>query len=422
MRYIVLFFCVFCAGLSSAQTMNVHLKDGQTLRYQIQDIDFVDFTAEEKIPADRTVLVYISGENSLDVCINEELEEMKAGSRHIGNNNLLVYMDRAKKGELPWLGKISGGEITDVVTLATMGISTEDEYASDPNVMEAVIKYAFSRYPSKNDDYGLVLWGHASGWLMGDSIAYKTEARQRAYGVDNGSNTKSDYGKWLNVPTLAAVLKQLPHLTFVFADCCNFQCLETAYELRDVADYIIGSPAEVPDVGAPYDTVVPAMFEQDDFFTSIVDCYAMQRAGGFNLPLSVIRTEGIERLAFSTKQVLQTMASTFRDAVPNMDGVIHYYYTYKFYDANDFMLKYASPSDYADWKDVFDEVVIYQKMASKWMTNVRWERYYSDFTVTADRYGGVSMYVPQMSDYETYANDIKKMGWYTAAGYPEAGW
>jgi len=34
----------------------------------------------------------------------------------------------------------------------------------------------------------------------------------------------------------------------------------------------------------------------------------------------------------------------------------------------------------------------------------------------------VSMYVPQVSDYWTYANNIKKMGWYRAAGYPEVGW
>lgn len=420
MKYLVILFCAICA-IGQAQTMNVHLKDGQTVRYGLSDIDYVDFSESESV-ADRTVLVYINGENSLNAYIDEELEEMMTGSRQIGDNNLLVYVDRAKSGELPWLGRIYQGELTDVVNLAEMGISNQDEYSTDPKVMEAVMRYAFENYPSKNNDYGLVLWGHASGWLLADSVAYTNVARQRAYGVDSGSNIKRDKGKWINIPTMAKILKKLPRLRFIFADCCNFQCLETAYELKDVAEFIIGSPAEIPGVGAPYDTVVPAMFEQNTFYSSILDRYAEQRAEGLEVPLSVICTAGMEKLAAATSQVLQTIVPAFNGAVPDMEGVIHYYYTYQYFDANDFVRKYAPIADYEQWKQAFNDVVVYRCMASEWMTNVRWDPYYSDFTVTEDRYGGVSMYVPQVSDYWTYANNIKKMGWYRAAGYPEVGW
>ena len=50
----------------------------------------------------------------------------------------------------------------------------------------------------------------------------------------------------------ADVMRNLQELKFIFADCCNFMCLESIYELRQVADYIIGSPAEIPEIGAPY--------------------------------------------------------------------------------------------------------------------------------------------------------------------------
>lgn len=43
---------------------------------------------EPALTADRTVLVYISGENSLAPYIQEDLDEMKAGSKSIGDNNL----------------------------------------------------------------------------------------------------------------------------------------------------------------------------------------------------------------------------------------------------------------------------------------------------------------------------------------------
>ena len=51
----------------------------------------------------------------------------------------------------------------------------------------------------------------------------------------------------------------MPHLKFIMADCCNFMCLENLYELRDVCDYIIGSPAEIPAQGAPYYDIVPSL-------------------------------------------------------------------------------------------------------------------------------------------------------------------
>lgn len=101
-------------------------------------------------------------------------------------------------------------------------------------------------YPA--DDYGLVLWGHGNGWvIMNDSVATR-----RAIAVDNGNNKVSDSGMWLNIPSLHIALKALPHpFKFIFADCCNMQNVEVAYELRDVTEYYIASPAGIPGEGAP---------------------------------------------------------------------------------------------------------------------------------------------------------------------------
>ena len=126
--------------------------------------------------------------------------------------------------------------------------------ASDPVVMEGVIRYAFSHYPATGDNYGLVLWGHSTGWVIEDEVS---KARRRAYGVDNGYSEKYMMDeRWINVTTMADILKRLPHLKFIMADCCNFMCLESLYELRDVCDYIIGSPAEIPGCGARPMTVL----------------------------------------------------------------------------------------------------------------------------------------------------------------------
>ena len=392
--------------------------------------------------SERTVLIYISGENSLWDYVDADLSQMKQGSMDIGNNCLLVYVDHGNMmGDVPWLARIKKGQIVDSVSITTivkeMNLSPaetaaeDDPYASEAQVMEGVVRYAFKKYPSKNNDYAMGFWGHGSGWLMKDSLAYTAMARKKAYGVDNGRNTGIDIpGKWMNLPTMAKMLSKLPHLTFMFFDCCNMMCLENAYELRNVTDYLIGSPAEIPGVGAPYQTVVPAMFEKTTFWKSIVDRYYEQSASGFDEPLSVVKTSEMGQLASATRTVLKALKPNLGEGYPDMSGVIHYYYDtilgmhQEFYDANDFVLKFADKADYDAWKQALDRAVIYKKMATSWMIDAHyWNKYYGNyFEVTEEKFGGVSMFVPTYIQQYTDNNYIQQMGWYYAAGYNEIGW
>ena len=52
---------------------------------------------DEKEPFDRTVLIYIAGENNLSYEISKELEEMRTGSQNLGNNALVIFVDDANK-------------------------------------------------------------------------------------------------------------------------------------------------------------------------------------------------------------------------------------------------------------------------------------------------------------------------------------
>ena len=373
---------------------------------------------EEKTPQTRTVLIYMSAENSLSAYAETDLMEIKEGSMSLTEDDqLLVWYDRAKKDELPWLARIVNGQLEDSVSIADMQISDKDEHSSDPHVFEEVLSYAYSHYPATKG-YGLTLWSHASGWMITDSIAYS-----RAYGVDNGVNSGlSDSGPSLNIPTISRVLEGLPHLDFIFADCCNFMCLESMYELRKVTDYIVGSPAEIPNVGAPYDKVVPEMFKRQNAVQGIMEKYAANNKN--YLPLSVVKTSEMDALAEATHNVLQAIYSRTDTEYPDMTGLIHYYNDYKsrflsyyniFYDAGDFVKRYATEAEYKQWKAVFDRVVIDRVLATKWDTNKSWYSHYSDFEMTEERYHGVSMFVPQdpgLGFYEKYNKNIKKLGWW----------
>ena len=199
-----------------------------------------------------------------------DLEEIKEGSRHLSAaDNLIVFVRSYMDTDIPWLARICNGQVTDRVSLTDLGIRSTDGLmrASDPMVMEGAMRYVFDRYPAAAGHYGLVLWGHGTGWLINNEVKTGT----RAYGVDTGNHEEFKKGLWINIPTLAEVLSRMPHLKYIMGDCCNLMCLENLYELRHACDYIIGSPAEIPVQGAPYDQIVPDLFADGQFYTSIID-------------------------------------------------------------------------------------------------------------------------------------------------------
>ena len=371
----------------------------------------------------RTVLVYVAGENKLSRFFGGELQEMRQGSKLLGEgDHLLLYVDLADRNRHPYIMEVSQGDT------ATIYQYDKESLASDPDQMLDVISRAFTLRPARS--YGLTLWGHASGWLVSaDSVSHALGVRRRAFGVDNGFNDgSSNQGRWMNIPTLAKVLSRVGKpLKFIFGDCCNFQCAEVAYELRGQAEYIIGSPAEIPGVGAPYGTVLPAMFSQsDEFYRQMVDAYFAQVVAGHKEPLSVVRTSEMEGLAVATRTLLSNIAAHDGKGVDNFfdtSGLIYYYSsgwdatTKVMFDMNDLFLRYAPSADYAVWRQAFDRAVVYTTMATSWETaNLV---FFNDFDITAERYGGMSMFVPQPSAnniYTDYNRDIRKMGWYYAAG------
>ena len=59
-------------------------------------------------PAQRTVIVYMSGENNLSSYLQNDLNEMKSGRQQVAaNENLVVFVDRASTTEMPYIAKIT---------------------------------------------------------------------------------------------------------------------------------------------------------------------------------------------------------------------------------------------------------------------------------------------------------------------------
>ena len=403
---------------------------------------------EPKEVARRTVLVYMSAENNLTPYANSDILEMVQGSKNIADNcRLLVYVDHADANEKPFIARIAGNEKKQVDTLYTF---KTDDYSSNMEVFKEAITRTVALCPAQ--EYGLVLWGHASGWIIRNDSVAAQRAPRRAYGMDTGTNSAGVIGKWMNMSSMAQAIQQTGiKFKFIFSDCCNMQSIEAAYELRHAVEYLIAAPSEITGWGAPYNKVIPDLFLTDDeqMYKSVCDDYHQQLdyVNG-HLPISVIKTDQLEQLAQATGKVLPLISPN----LPKDDfgaGHIFYYglakskgwsYTYPqeektLYDMND-IIRWGlgnNTDTYTEWHAAFHQAVVYSKMSTFWHANSiesnLSDKKFVDFEVTEESFGGVSMFFPltkydniQDKTYYNYNQDIKKMQWYYAVGWPDVDW
>ena len=406
-----------------------------------------DDTPEDNT-ARRTVLVYMAAENNLTRFATEDLEEMKTGSLKLAEDqNLVIYVDKAGSLTTPYIVRAKNGEMVDTIFM-------KEALSADPTTLQDVIQYTREHFPAKS--YGLLLWGHASGWLVStkDSISRTRGSsilEPKAYGGATGNNSSSSSGNyWMNIVPMAKAIQNgmgSDHLSFIFGDCCSFGCLEVAYELRNVTDYVIGSPAEVPDMGAPFDLIVPDMFiETDNFYAKIIDHYfdyyldifknnpqyynkKVGDLAGYSVPLAVVKTSGLDNLAYATSTLLGTIAEKVSTSGSlDLDKVMYYAISQKkySYDMYHVFKKNTTAADFDTWKAAFLQAVPYRLFSMKWMTEISSLRNeMENFDATKDDCGVVSMFFPSTYYNGTNPNwnkAIQQYQWNNVIHWEQYGW
>lgn len=369
----------------------------------------------------RTVLVYIAGENSLAGLVQADINEMKKGMANVDvtYNNLLVYIDDRSTPRLILLTKDQNQNVTEE-TVAEYS----EQNSLDVAVMKNIFATAFSKYPAES--YGLVLWSHGEGWIPVAS----TKSSSRWWGVDNGANSSSNAGAKMDINELHEALQSTHHFKYILFDSCFMEAVEIAYELRDCCDYLIGSPTEIPGPGAPYDYVVPALFDRDDAAMSIAKNYfepyeATYNGGNDNsntnwtagVSIAVLKSSELENLAAATAKVLPKYIQNKEN--PYYSGVICYdNRSSKYYhDLERFIHSLTrGNSDYTTWKAAFDKAMIY------WNTTATNFSAFGSGKITMDPdAGGLSTFIPRSTQTDLL-DFYHTLEWYTAAGWNQTGW
>lgn len=139
---------------------------------------------------------------------------------------------------------------------------------------------------SQTSIYSMMIGSHGVGWIYTGSTSRSMlqsieadRARNKMLGLPITRQTRYFGGSdiQMNIDDLAEGIRNsnMHHLQFLLFDDCYMANIETAYELRNVTDYLIGCPTEIMGHGMPY-------YEMWKYLASIQPDYGKAVEGFYN--------------------------------------------------------------------------------------------------------------------------------------------
>lgn len=366
----------------------------------------------------RTVLVYIVGDNGaneLSELFKTNFRDMKKGMEEVDYSkcNLVVYSEMVDDvPHLISLKKKNGKVVADTLFTYT------EQNPLDKNVMSNVISQTINYFPA--DSYGFVFLSHSSSWVPATK-----DANSRSIGYYRRTQ--------MNIPDFHEVLlSSFPKpLKFILFDSCSMQAVEVAYELRDCAEYFIGSPTEIPGPGAPYSAVVPEMFTENNLPVNIANAYfgyyeryyTGEKPSAYGdwtggVATSVINSAALDNFAMVTKAIIPKYIQDER-VVDRSSILLYDFNDHANYDFDNLIQNLTGGKDNADyrlWRQAFEETVIYSKTTSKNYSGITWQMF------SMEKAEGLSTYIPNGMHNSTMNNFYRTLQWYSAAGWDKTGW
>ncbi len=389
---------------------------------------------EEPVNVNRKVLLfYECGVNNLTSYLKNNMDGtekgLPAGYVPRESGDVVLIYSRYSKGafdhtpvesHLRRIYKKPNGKIVSD-TLKTFGTET---IAASSSTMRQVLTYVKDEFPAKG--YGLVFSSHGSGWLpagyyyspsrfeddhkgeVGTSrqgIAAQSVGHPRLpvpegdlpdtdpfYGMTRSIGQDyikgSYYGHEMSVSEFADAIPY--HLDYLLFDMCFSGGVEVAYGLKDKADYLGLSPAEVLGDGMFNYTKITSFLlnretpDLEGLFKDSFEMYDKQSGAYRSSTVNLVRTSGLDNLASVCARMINEYSDALADAP--VDDIQGYYRQgrHYFYDLVDIFEKCgASKADLEDLDKAVDGCVIYKNSTGQFL---------EDYDIKA--YSGFSMYLP----------------------------
>ena len=249
-----------------------------------------------------TIMVYLNGKNDLEQAALDDLNEMeRAGST--AKVSVVAELGRIKgfaASNGNWTGvrryyvtKDRNPKVVTSKLLQDLGEADMGDYRT----LADFGRWAKAAYPAKR--YMLIVWNHGSGWEKRPVM--DLGALTKGISFDDASKNHMD------TPQLGRALGEIGKVDLYASDACLMQMPEVDYELKNYADYMIGSEETEPAEGYAYAAFLaplegrPAM-SAAELAKIVVDSYSAQyRRTRTGSTLSFVKTAALDGLAERVK-------------------------------------------------------------------------------------------------------------------------
>lgn len=356
----------------------------------------------------KTVLMYLVGDNDIGDDIYSNIASVEQGLSEVASpGTFVIYWDGGSgKSEFP-VPTLFKYEVDGKGTVGKREIikTYNSQNSVSSEIINKVLKDVEFYCPAEK--YGLIFGSHATGWLP------VNHSKSRSFGDDDGAK--------IDIPDLVGALSRSGiHFDYILFDACLMSQVEVAYELRNVADYLILSPAEVLSKGFPYFEMTKYLLALDDTEQNMIDAAKafIDYYKNSWATIAVIKTAEMQGLANITHSIL----GQYKDNLVKFDeNKINYFQThygygraslnYSTYDFRAFIRELTDNNIPSDLENQLARIVVYKDYVDK----------LSLVSIDSEIYSGIGCYIPDVR-YSRWNAYFRSLGWYSAAGWNEVGW
>ena len=376
---------------------------------------------------DLTFILYLAGDNNLNNLGYLDLLEISRSRVDLDKINVLIFTDFYKESDdirgyiiktnnpndkLTFNIKIENNNYS--ISYLKMVEKTEEKNTGDWKTLQEVLDYAYNNYPAKQ--YILNLWDHGDGWYNDNNNTNPFEDEKRAIAVDDTSN-----GDSLNLWEVEYAIKnsKIGKLNLIYMDACLMGGVEVAYQLKDVADYLMFSPEVTPGKGSEYEYMLNAI--SDNYEKSMLDVAKAIIAGNItsysiggkqhdgdnfeSLVYTVVDQRKTDVFIEKLNNVSDVLINNI-DAIKNMKNTTLLTYSYEntndysklstYVDLGDFLEHVKNLSLSSNDLSIIDDLLVYMRNRDEYIGELKYQNgVYPGYPMAIqDGTYGLSIYMP----------------------------
>lgn len=296
--------------------------------------------------------------------------------------NFLRNLDDMQKAIVAEKGLEGNRLLVFLSTSATQSVLFEMRYERNACITDTLRRYVSHDYTSVEGmasvlrevqavaparQYAMIVGCHGEGWLPKQGASYSAT---RFFG---GSSAKYQ----MDITDFASAISAAGmHMQFVLFDDCYLSCVEVAYDMRNVADYLIASTSEIMAYGMPYEKILPHLLDNAPDYGAVCSEF-LQFYDNYRLPYGTIGVTDC-RVADRVAARMRQLNAAFRvddvepDSVQDLDAG-HWEPTV-YFDFGDYVRRLcgSDTATYESFQKLLNEFVPYKASTRQIMS---WSRY-----------------------------------------------